>query len=251
MDLETRVQSNLLQWPKRLVTAPDSNTDSLVEVFSFNLSKVPEEIKHLPFYVQMFKHWIQVHSHDPTTESDVHREVIWNNRWITCNGRTLFWCHWRRKGINTIDNLCNNEGRLCSHTELSEQFHIRCTFLDAIKLCMSIPLHWRSIISPNWSAPLDLAAGTGIRVLLPGEDPRDLALINSKVVYSSIILGNAKSPMAYNRWSETMEASLRVNNEVEWKDICMNPFRTVRETKMQSLQYKINNRIIPCNAYLK
>lgn len=164
MDLETRVQSNLLQWPKRLVTAPASNTtltlahilqaNSAGEFFSYNLPKAPEEVKNLPFYMQVFKFWIQVHQSDPVTESEVRREIIWNNRWIICNGQSLLWSHWRGRGINTIDDLCNDEeGRLYSHSELSERYHIRCTFLEAIKMRLSIPLHWRSTISTNWSPP--------------------------------------------------------------------------------------------------
>lgn len=53
MDLETGVQSNLLQWPKRLVSVPDLNTvltlshllqtDFILDSFSYNLPKVPND----------------------------------------------------------------------------------------------------------------------------------------------------------------------------------------------------------------
>lgn len=81
MDLETRVQSNLLQWPKRFVSAPDSNsaitlahflhTTSIVDFLSYNLPGIPEGVKPMPFYSQMFKLWMQVHGTDPSNESEV------------------------------------------------------------------------------------------------------------------------------------------------------------------------------------
>lgn len=112
-------------------------------------------------------------------------------------------------------------------------------------------MHWRTAITPHYQLPPDIAPTTGIAVSLPGEDPRDLASLSSKAVYSSIILAKDHQSTAYSRWTEGVKNSIKVNNEAEWKTFCLSSFKTVRETKIQSLQYKILNRILPCNAYLK
>lgn len=157
-----------------------------------------------------------------------------------------------KKGIKSINDLCNNEqGRLSSHTELTNRYQIRCTFLDALQIRLSIPLHWRSAITSNWQPCPDPPSTTGIMVTLPGEDPRDLASFSSKAVYSAIILAKDHYGTAFYKWSEDSAGPLKVNDETEWTSICYSPFRSVRETKVQSLQYKILNRIIPCNSYLK
>lgn len=98
---------------------------------------------------------------------------------------------------------------------------------------------------------MDLSLTTGICVTLPGEEPRDVALINSKAVYAAFILENGKTPTALDRWLESVEGQPRLNDESEWTDVCKNPYKTVRETKVQSLQYRIVNRILPCNSYLR
>lgn len=148
--------------------------------------------------------------------------------------------------------MCNNqEGRLYSHTELVERYKVRCTFLDALQFRLSIPLHWRTAISRDWHPTPDLPSSTGISVSLPGEDPRDLSFVSSRAVYSSIMLAKDHQSTAFLRWSEEAAGPLRVDNEVEWSSICRSPFKTVRETKIQTLQYKILNRIIPCNSFLK
>lgn len=262
MDLETRVKSSLLQWPKRLVLSPASNTSltlshlvrsgSINDVFSYNWPKAPDGVKHDPFYTQMFAHWIQIHGTDPLNEKDIRRELVWNNRWITSNGKTLYRPSWQKKGIRRIQDLCNDkEGRLYSHTELTERYQVRCTFLDALQIRLSIPLHWRSAISPNCLPTPELPSATGISVSLPGEQPRDLASVGSKAVYSAITLDKDHQSAAFARWSEDTADSLKVNNQAEWSVICLSPFKTTRETKIQTLQYKILNRILPCNSYLK
>lgn len=43
---------------------------------------------------------------------------------------------------------------------------------------------------------------------------------------------------------------MTVTDPDEWRDICNNPFRAARETKLQSLHYKIIHRTFPCGAYL-
>lgn len=200
----------------------------------------------------MFKLWISIHSTNPVSEADVRQEILWNNRWVTSDGKALLWKGWKRKGINTIDDIVNNEeGRLFSHTEISERYHVRCTFLDALKIRLSIPLHWRSTITANWQPPVDLSSSTGIQVFLPGEESRDVALLSSKAVYSALIVGNGKSSTALNRWLDTVEGQPGLSSVEEWRDICTNSYKTVRETKIQSLQYKIIHWILPCNVYLK
>lgn len=109
MDLETRVKSSILQWPKRLVLAPVPNSaltlshllkvGSLSNIFSYNWPKAPDGIKHDPFYTQMFNHWNHIHSTDPTAEGDIRKELIWNNRWITNNGKTLQRPSWEKKEL--------------------------------------------------------------------------------------------------------------------------------------------------------
>lgn len=262
MDLETRVKSAILQWPKRLVLAPSSNTaltlshllgyDSVLDVFSYNWPGAPEAIRHDVFYIQLFNHWNQIHGTDPLGEEEIRNEILWNNRWITCNGKPLCRPAWQKKGIRSIHDICNNqEGRLYSHLELVNRYQIRCTFLDALQIRLSIPLHWRAAISSNWQPGPPPAPISGILVNLPGEEPRDLASVSSKAVYSTITLAKDHHSTAFTRWSQEPSDSLRVNDEMEWSSICVSPFKSVRETKIQSLQYKVINRVIPCNSYLK
>lgn len=55
---------------------------------------------------------------------------------------------WMGAGIVHISDLCHpNTGRFLSHTELAAKFDVSCSFLDLLKIRMSIPLHWRRLLS--------------------------------------------------------------------------------------------------------
>lgn len=47
------------------------------------------------------------------------------------------------------------------------------------------------------------------------------------------------------------ENGIAVEDVQEWSGICKRAFTSSRETKMQSLQFKIYNRIVPCGVHLK
>lgn len=151
MDLDTRVKVSTLQWIRRLLLNPYSNaaisltsflgTDNLKTFLSYKLNYEPQGIGHDPFYQYLFKLWANIHGYYPTTEEDIRRESIWGNKWITSDGRPIFKPNWESKGIRSIQDLCHpSEPRLLSHTELSQKFGVRCSFLDALGLRLSVPL---------------------------------------------------------------------------------------------------------------
>ena len=52
-------------------------------------------------------------------------------------------------------------------------------------------------------------------------------------------------PTALNRWLENFYIEY-----IDWPSIFMQPYLSSRETKLQSLQYKIIHRIFPCQKWL-
>lgn len=77
----------------------------------------------------------------------------------------------------------------------------------------------------------------------------DASTIGAKALYSLINEGRDTTCTALLRWQENREETT-VRDPAEWKDICTNPFRATRETKLQSLQYKIIHRTFPCGSFL-
>ncbi len=71
----------------------------------------------------------------------------------------------------------------------------------------------------------------------------------SKDYYWEMISKKSKTPSCQQKWCESFPELKDVDKEV-WDRIYRLPFRITRETKLQSFQYRLINRIIPCNKWL-
>lgn len=114
--------------------------------------KIPSRTKENPFYGSMFKVWQEYHRFEPTNELEVRREGLWCNKFITDGkGVSLLWKKWEKANIVTVHDICHpTEGRLLSHTEISNRYLVPCTFLDMLTIRLGIPLHWRTMITPHF-----------------------------------------------------------------------------------------------------
>lgn len=134
-----------------------------------------------------------------------------------------------------------------SHTEIASKFDIQCTFLDALCIRANIPLNWRKTLTQHWQLnPRE----TGLELKLNSDQPEDLNILSSKCMYSKILVGSKQDSAAYRKWRQG-EDGVQIPNDLEWSAICTRTFHTTRETRLQSLQFKLLHRITPCRTFLK
>lgn len=79
----------------------------------------------------------------------------------------------------------------------------------------------------------------------------DILNASSKLMYKALVYGKNHTSTAFLHWSHSQDPSLKVQDSGEWSDITRNIYRATRETKMQALHFRILNRFVPCNAFLK
>jgi hypothetical protein len=72
---------------------------------------------------------------------------------------------------------------------------------------------------------------------------------NNKDIYSKKIMGLYRIPKHVERWEEDFPGLKEMDSEF-WANIYKNSFQYCRETKLQSLQYRLINRIINCQQKL-
>lgn len=200
----------------------------------------------------MFELWNRYHSFFPPDEEAIRSELLWNNKFVTINGSPLYWKPWITKNISSVGDICHEEeGRLLSHTEIAAKYEVKCSFLDALQIRMAIPLNWRQSLSDNWNQPPRPPSETGIAIILPKDEPMDISHLGPKIMYKAFILEPGSLSTAYKRWSDQAGSPLQVENMEEWNELNLSVYRATRETKLQSLHFKILNRILPCNKYLQ
>lgn len=128
---------------------------------------------------------------------------------------------------------------------------MKCSFLEMLRIRLSIPHAWRRMLSINWSPPPNPALRSGIELTLSGEEKMDVLNVPSKAMYQALVLARNHASAAFLHWSDSQNQDFRVQSMEEWKEINRGIYRATRETKLKALQFRIMNRIVPCNEFLR
>lgn len=117
-----------------------------------------------------------------------------------------------------------------------------------LSIRLSIPLQWRQTLSAGWTPPPIFPGGPTI--LLQDQNPHDVNDLTAKRVYSALTAMGPSVNTAFHRWRNN-PTDLSISGKEEWERVCRRVFKTVRETKLQSFQFKVIHAITPCRKYLK
>ena len=142
-----------------------------------------------------------------------------------------------------INDLIDECGNFLDHDHMSQKFNINCNFLNLIQIRHSIPLTWRQILSScqNYNRAIvdDIHICVSSKVV-------SLLSCTTKDLYSELLYRRPRTPRCLEKWRTKYDG---LSDEV-MENYFRLPFYTVRETKIQSFQYKIIHRIINCNKKL-
>lgn len=258
LDLSIRVEVNMLQWIRRVIKKPTMNTgkalavivksDDIVQFLAYRNPQFNIPQGQFRFYREMLATWYKYRQFSPETESAIRREPLWFNTKIGPKNSHIHWRVWQNHGIETIGDICHHsQDRLLSHVEIADKFGVPCTFLEVLGLRANIPIEWRRSISRNWQPD---KSDVGFQLKLDSDPPEDLSILGPKRMYTKILTNTQKTNAALCRWLEG-DDGLQLRNKTEWADACTRAFQSTRETKIQSFQYKLLNRLLPCNTFLK
>ena len=216
-------------------------TSNIKRYFQSNHA-MSKEINH-KFYSDIHNFWSELQTIDKPTHIVIQNQILWNNRYITIENVPYEWVSWQTKGIQYVNDILNENGDFLSHTEISEKFGVRCHFLQALQIRQSMPLEWRRVIRSEYSYK-------PVREPFINHNGADLQLdeCTTKFIYECYVQMKYVTPTCVLKW-KTLHVDFDMSEE-EWADVFLRPYICLRETKLQSFQYKIINRIINCNKKL-
>jgi hypothetical protein len=186
---------------------------------------------------------------EPITVSDIADESIWYNKKIKIYNGYAYFKEWEKLNILKIRDLVNEFGILMTHDELVKKYNISNSFLQTMQLNKSIPIEWKNKLK---NTPSSLSPTTKTINIKINNKTQNLQKTTSKDFYWNIINLNTHYPKCISKWSEFLNNNESENSEdtIIWKHIFNRIFKLVRETKMQTFQYKITHRIIACKRWL-
>lgn len=157
-DLQTRINTIHLSWilyiasyqgslSARILAELTHNNDVYLILLIKNAksTSLQHSFKHL---FAIFQTWERFHNLEPSGEESIKEEFLWNNKFITIENKTVWWKHWSNAGVNYVNDLVHSTlPRFLSHLELSDKYHVPCTFLQALQIRSALPGAWRAQIT--------------------------------------------------------------------------------------------------------
>jgi exonuclease III len=203
-----------------------------------------------PFYRQCLYSLSQLLPNDKVlVDIDViSHQKIWQNKFLLQNRLPYYNDEWVSKGIIFLKQLFNHEGELLTYEELFTKYNIinnNINILYYYKICSSIPKMWKNILKKDPVRAdrknLDLQVMIHCKGLY-----RDLKYISNRELYWEFIsikaIGRVNSD---HYWSNLFDFPLN-----KMKKFYYIPYQVCRETKIQSMQYKILHGIFPTGLKL-
>ena len=178
---------------------------------------------------------------------DLSKAILWNNRFICIEGKSVYFKALAEKGILRMRDLIseNDEFILKSHCKLKE---LNISPLDVFRLVTlidALPVEWReSLKTFVYKGDEPFYMHDEIKVILNGQSVL-IKTVVSKSVYRELRDRIITPPTAQLNFNARF-----INYVLEWKEIYALPFRVALDTKLHEFQYKLLNRCLVTNILL-
>ena len=137
-DIKAKLESLQIQWVKRLTNNNFQSWKIIpnvllkdvggVSLFHSNLALSDArklKIDNYPeFYKSIVDLWIRISATDPQSEHDIISQTLWNNKYILIKRKPIFFLELYQKGINTINDLIDDERGFFSWNRLKEKYEL-------------------------------------------------------------------------------------------------------------------------------
>ena len=201
------------------------------------------------FYKECLVAWTSLSQDNPLLISETANQVIWNNRFICIESKSIYNQRLIDFGIVKVGDLCDSRGELKSNKEPLHSILSPIEHFLLFSIFSAIPQEWRKTLKAN-----KLSVSLNTRNIIPGDfylhikgKITNLEKLHSKEIYDSLIFKISNTPTAQKKYNEIFNTN---TFQLDWEKICLLPYETTLDTKLREFQYKILNRILYTNDML-
>jgi hypothetical protein len=201
-----------------------------------------ENCPKLPlFYKNIIQTWSVIRNTiDITTKEQIKNECLWLNKYIMCNNNTLYCKRSLTNHLKYIKDLLTEHNNFKDLETLNNDFNINWNFLYYLKVRQSIPRSWKQILNNTIK-----------------EDKSSEILYNKFKRYKTLksidcywLLLPTKHdlktiPNSLNYWMNKYSISYDTLSTM-----ITIPYECIRDTRTQTLQFKIQHKIFNSNHWL-
>ena len=254
-NFRTTVKALRLSWISRLLNDSNAAWNAIPNSF-FNrygglpfLLKCNYNSKHLDksissFYLELLDYYFkELHLYfQDEYNSDL---ILWNNRDITIEGKSLYWKHWVASGIYFIHDILNEQGKYLTYEEFKCKYKININFINYFQILASIPTNLKSK-AVSTMRPLESSL----------QEHNIFNLSNNK----SILLNKMRCKDYYALFQEKAEIiptpvkswSKKYPNVADkWNELFHNISHLSIDNKLKQFSFKLLHRILMTKKELK
>ena len=147
-------------------------------------------------------------------------------------------------GIMYIDNIINHQGQFLSLNELEVKYKLKLNVPNLYSLQKAIPEKWKQLLAVDSESDVIKSFKSDIWLMV-NDSVMELCNISSNTIYWMYVTQKQAPLASMVKWEALYEMDSHV-----WMNIFKLSFQSVRETVIQSVQYRILSRVFPCNYWL-
>lgn len=193
-------------------------------------------LNNLPiFYADVLNTWAEVREQTSDNEICVENVILWNNKHILIDGKSVYWKEWHEAGILRIKDLLDEKNRFLTLNKFLLKTGLKAPFTKLFGLISAIPYRWKCALRPGFIMNnQDMEQNT----------TKEINVVTSKKVRNILIQRKFVEPLASLRLCRQGLDSSKLSS------IYMLPFKITKETKLSIFQYKIVHNILPHGVLL-
>ena len=245
LDVESKNKALRLSWVHRIIEGKGWN-DIISEYLepmgglSF-LLKCNYDTKHLKwipkFYQNLLKFILEIYYNQD-------REyIIWNNKSILIDGKSIFWKNWYDKGVIYIHDFINTNGEWLTFKAFCNKFEIRTNFLRYLGILSAIKQAAKALdVDPSRKPALDLQ---NLKWRLYSGKTIDIKKAKSRDFYAEFVEFNLEPPKSCRKWLE----KYNLDEDIFYTSLPLVK-QCTSEPKLLATQFKIIHDITNCKSNL-
>ena len=213
---------------------------SLVLHCNFDTVKLKTQLPK--YYKECFDAWSGLNSSTPVTFNDIMNEIIWNNKFICIDKKSVYRNDLVNLGIVKVGDLIT-DNNLFLHEDPYVPISPEQRFF-IMGVVHSLPSDWKTIIrSSVCTNEIKPIPCTPYIKLNCGSVP--ISDVTSKQIYDSFLRKKQTPPTAQQKLTDKYSET-----SINWEKVYSLPFRTTLDSKLREFQYKILNNIVFTNDKL-
>ena len=247
-NVRTTVKALRLSWIGRLLSESSEAYFNRYRGLPF-LLKCNYNTKELdntisPFYSEPLDYFSELRDQyrDDCFKGDL---IIWNNKDITIEGKSLYWKTWSECGIYFVQDLLKNTGKYLSYEEFKTKYNIEVNFIYYCQIFSAIPQNLKFKAMTTKKPPGTIIQESDVYQLAEGKTIL-LSKMRCKDYYSLFQVKWETQPTSVQSWSKHYPPFAN-----KWNNLFKNISKMSADNKLRQFSFKLLHRILLTKKELK